>query len=302
MTLRWLPRIALVAVLIATSGWTAFNDDPAARLPLCRPGQPAPDSPPTEPPSLTRDACRARPTSVQHVRATPLPAGLRSPGSYSHLGATSAGPWSGVLGRIGVRDPAVRKDTLDFTAARFMARRDAGDGHTTWLEAGWAETGWSGGGRQRIYTYDTNRNSWTFFEDYKIHSGDQIWIYLESGPDSGQLANEWRAWLWWGDKWHLLASQRLPLTSSAQVEQYVEVYADAKPGSLSGEPPEVQSALASYSVPPIAFDNVQVKSAPGGQAQFWRADSVPSTTGDGSAGYCVDWATRFDTWSAGDCG
>ncbi|NUO57791.1 MAG: hypothetical protein HOV71_12940 [Hamadaea sp.] len=218
-----------------------------------------------------------------------MPSGLRSAGSYSHLGATSAGTWSGVLGRITVRDPAVRPDTLDFTAARFMARRDAGEGRTSWLEAGWAETGWSGGGRQRIYAYDTNRNSWTFFEDYKIHSGDQIWIYLESGPDSGQLATEWRAWLWWGDKWHLLASQRLPLTSSAQVEQYVEVYSDAQ-------------NPASYSVPPVSFDNVQVKSAPGGAAQFWRADTVPSTTGDGTAAYCVDWTTRFDTWSAGDCG
>ncbi|NUR72520.1 MAG: hypothetical protein HOU81_17020 [Hamadaea sp.] len=258
--------------------------------------------PPAEPPSLTGDACRARATSVQRVRVAPLPSGLRSAGSYSHLGATSTGTWSGVLGRITVRDPAVRPDTLDFTAARFMARRDAGDGHTSWLEAGWAETGWSGGGRQRIYTYDTNRNSWTFFEDYKIHSGDQVWIYLESGPDSGQLANEWRAWLWWGDKWHLLASQRLPLTDSAQVEQYVEVYSDAQPGSLSGEPPGVQSAPASYSVPSVSFDNVQVKAVPAGQAQFWRDDTVPSTTGEGTAAYCVNWRTRFDTWSAGDCG
>jgi hypothetical protein len=288
VTLRSLPRISLAAVLVATSGWAALNDDPASRLPLCRAAAQPPSDAPAEPPSLTRDSCRARPTSVQRVRPMPRPATMAPNDGYSHLGATSTGEWSGVLGRITVRDPAIRPDTLDFTAARFMARRDAGNGHTNWLEAGWAETGWGGGGRQRIYTYDTNRSSWTFFEDYKIHDGDQIWIYLESGPASGQLANEWRAWLWWGDKWHLLASQRLPLTSSAQVEQYVEVYADTqKP--------------ASYSVPSISFDNVQVKSASGGQPQFWRSDVVPSTTGEGSGAYCVTWATRFDTWAAGDC-
>ncbi|NUT36856.1 MAG: hypothetical protein HOV79_27695 [Hamadaea sp.] len=212
-----------------------------------------------------------------------------APNPYHHLGATSADAWAGVLGRIGVSDPQVRGKTLDFTAARFMARRSAGSGATTWLEAGWAETGWAGDGRQRIYSYDTNRNAWTFFDDYAIAPGDQVWIYLESTSDGAAdaTAATWLAWLWWGDKWHLLSRQDLPLTKTAQVEQYVEVYADPK---RSG----------GYGVPPIAFDNVQVKAAPGEQPRFWREDVAPATTGDSGA-YCVNWTTRFDTWSAGDC-
>ena len=287
MTLRWLPRCVLLAALLGTSGWVALDRDPADRLPLCDAASGASHHAPTAPPSLTDDACRARPTSIQRVRVVPAPAAL-APNPYHHLGATSTAPWSGVLGRITVRDPGVRAESLDFTAARFMARRDGSNGATSWLEAGWAETGWAGGGKQRIYTYDTNRNAWTFFEDYAISDGDQIWIYLEAGAASGDLESEWLAWLWWGDKWHLLADQRLPLTSAALVEQYVEVYADAK-------------RAGGYSVPPVAFDNVQVKERPGGEALFWREDQVPATTRMGTGAYCLNWVTRFDTWSAGDC-
>jgi len=292
VTLRWLPRFVVLTTLLGTSGWVALDRDPADRLPICDAAAGASHHSPAAPPSLSGDACRARPTSIQRVRAVPRPATATStaltPNPYHHLGATSSAPWSGVLGRITVRDPGVREQSLDFTAARFMARRDGTDGATSWLEAGWAETGWSGGGKQRIYTYDTNRNAWTFFEDYAIHDGDQIWIYIEASAVSDQPQTGWLAWLWWGDKWHLLADQRLPLTSSAVVEQYVEVYADAK-------------RVGGYSVPPVSFDNVQVKENPGGEARFWREDEVAATTGDGTGAYCLNWVTRFDTWSAGDC-
>lgn len=189
-----------------------------------------------------------------------------------------------------MRDVGVRPQTLDFTAARFMARRDTGDGVMAWLEAGWAETGWSGDGRQRIYTYDTNRNAWTFFDDYKIADRDRIWIYLQAAPESSPEDQEatWLAWLWWGDKWHLLSAQKLPLTGIAQMEQYVEVYADTK-------------SDGTYAVPPVSFDNVQVRAWHAEAPTYWREAEVPSTGGDGTALYCVNWQTRFDTWSAGDC-
>jgi hypothetical protein len=210
--------------------------------------------------------------------------------AYQHLGVTSVDGWAGVLGRITVRDVGVRPRTLDFTAARFMARRDTSEGSTAWLEAGWAETGWSGDGRQRIYTYDTNRNAWTFFDDYKIADGDRIWIYLEAAPGSSPDDPDaaWLAWLWWGDMWHLLANQKLPLTGIAQLEQYVEVYADT-------------NTDGTYAVAPIAFDNVQVKAKPAAEPIYWREADVATTGGAGTSRYCVYWANRFDTWSAGDC-
>ncbi|WP_245601706.1 hypothetical protein [Hamadaea tsunoensis] len=293
MKLLALPRLALAAVLLLPTGWTLFSGDPAVALPLCRAAAQAPTHAPTSAPDLSgHDVCRARPTSIQPVRqARPMPKSLApadTSGHYQHLGATTMSGWAGVMGRISVADPGVRKDTLDFTAARFMARQETADGDTAWLEAGWAETGWAGGGRQRIYTYDTNRNAWTFFDDYAIKPGDRIWIYLQAESATEQGDTTWLAWLWWGDQWHLLASQNLPISAAATIEQYVEIYS-------------ASNAPKSYTVPPVSFDNVQLLPTPGAPTQFWREDDVTSTANQGSAPYCVTWLTRFDTWNAGDC-
>jgi hypothetical protein len=158
-------------------------------------------------------------------------------GGYAHLGAGSIGDWSGVLGRLTVRDTGVRVRTQDFVATRLMAKRESKD-KVVWLEAGWAETGWAGGGKQHVYTYDTNRNAWTFYDQYALADGDQIWISVHHGGKG-----VWEAWLWWRDAWHLLTSQKLAM-ERAQVEQYVEVHADGD---------------TTIEVPRIGVDNVQVK-------------------------------------------
>jgi hypothetical protein len=217
----------------------------------------------------------------------PRPTPATDSAGYHHLGATSREPQYGVLGRIAVTDPAVRGGTYDFVAARFMAKRDH-DGRTDWLEAGWAETGWAGGGRQRVYTFDTVHNEWTFYDQYPLHPGDRIWIYLITTDTSTKPT--WRAWLWWGDAWHLLTSVGLPLAGGAQVEQYVEVYVDpGRAGTLA--------------VPAIATDNVQLKRSPGegGEVRYWRDAEVPTDAGTGDERYCLAWRVAFDTWSAGDC-
>ncbi|GAA4692353.1 hypothetical protein [Phytohabitans rumicis] len=199
-------------------------------------------------------------------------------GVYHHLGAGTTGEWSGVLARLTVRDPGVRTGTHDFVATRLMAKRES-DGRLTWLEAGWAETGWAGGDKQRVYTYDTNRQAWTFYDQYALAPGDQIWISIQAARDG-----VWEAWLWWRERWQLLTSQRLPMGARAQVEQYVEVHTDG---------------AGAIDVPRIAVDNVQVKD--GDALRYWRQDDVPTASGGGSGAYCLDWATRFDTWTAGTC-
>jgi hypothetical protein len=191
-----------------------------------------------------------------------------------------------VLGRVTVRDPAVRRGSHDFVATRFMAKREA-DGKVSWLEAGWAETGWAGDGRQRIYTYDTKRSAWTFYDEYRIADGDQVWLYLHTASTTARTL--WQAWLWWGDGWHLLTAQELPLGGKAQVEQYLEVHVDPR---QSGD---------GLAVPRIGVDNVQVKAAPNGELRYWREAEVPTAPGGGTAAYCLEWVTRYDTWSAGDC-
>jgi hypothetical protein len=218
--------------------------------------------------------CRARVTAVQRVDATPAP-------GYQHLGATTAGRWSGVIGRIEVADVDVRAQTSDFVATRFMAKARTRDG-LAWLEAGWTETGWSGDGKQRIYSYDTNRQSWVFFDEYRVQPGDRIWIFIQTEQEGERAA--WQAWLWWSDRWNLLTSEELAFGDRALIEQYVEVHGD-KP----------------FNVPRIEVDGVALQDGPQGSRSHWDGD-VPTHTGAGGDGYCLNWGTRYTSWSAGSCG
>lgn len=284
---------ALAAVLVLlTAPPTTGGELPALvdGLPPCPAGPPAlgpassaaPTAPTTVPTAGDPTACRAEPSQVEPADAGQLP--VPRPG-YHHLGATTVDEWSGVLGRFTIRDPAVRAGSFDFVATRFMAKRGVGNGHVGWLEVGWAETGWSGRGAQRLYTFDSEAKSWQFFDDFRLGDGDQVWVHLNSAPDE----SAWRAWLWWGGRWRLLAAPQLPIGGQAKLEQYVEVHLDREAGG------------ASISVPPIQVDNVQVRAVPDGPFESWRADRVATLAPPATIGYCLDWQVRFDTWSAGDC-
>lgn len=294
MTLR--PALHLVAVAAVTSFLVGYAAPPteggewstaADRLPSCPVGSGQPDpaasAAPAELPAVDHPAaCRARPTGIEPAGSGQLP--VPRPG-YHHLGATTVDGWSGVLGRLTVRDPQLAAGSFDFVATRFMAKHQLAGGGIGWLEVGWVETGWSGGGAQRIYTFDSHARSWTFFDEYRIGDGDQIWVYLHSDPEAGRVV--WRAWLWWAGRWHLLSAPQLPLPDRAVLEQYVEVHQD-RPGSP-------------IPVPPIQVDRVQVRDRPGAPLLPWRADRVSTVAPVVATDYCLTWADRYDSWSAGDC-
>lgn len=269
-----LGRLAAVVLLALTAGCAPSH---AEVMPDCPAGRPASTTAPSGPPSLhAPGTCRSHATVVQ-----PVAAAVPSPG-YHHLGATTRGRWSGVLGRIEVGDVAVRPGTYDFVAARFMAK--TGDG-AAWLEVGWTETGWSGTGRQRVYTYDTATRAWAFYDQYDVVPGDRLWLHLQT--ESGGDSPTWQAWLWWGDTWHLLTSRPLPLTGQAQIEQYVEVHADpAHPGTLT--------------IPPLTVDDVALKPAPDAPLAPWNAD-VPTDPGAAFATYCLTWQRPYTTWTTATC-
>jgi hypothetical protein len=274
-------------LLLVAAPPTAGGELPALvhGLPPCPAGLPPSATAPTTVPSL-RDpaACRAEPTQVEPAGSGQLP--VPRPG-YHHLGATTVDEWSAILGRLEVRDPAVRAGTFDFVATRFMAKRAAGNGRVAWLEVGWAETGWSGRGAQRVYAFDSEARSWLFFDEYRLGDGDRVWVYLHSDGDGGRT--RWRAWLWWGDRWQLLAAPTLPIGGRAQLEQYVEVHLDR------------EAAGPAVSVPPIRVDRVRVQAAPDGALERWHAERVATMSPPVATGYCLDWLVRYDTWSAGDC-
>ncbi len=291
-TVRWcaLAGLTLTLALAAPAISAATQAPPPPEgLPACPVGA-APTRPPVAP--AGRDApgaCRA----AGHV----LESGVRlarrgeagfTPSGYHHLGANTGGEWGGISGRFSVVDGSVRPNTYDFVAGRFMAKRNTGKGNIAWLEAGWAETGWSGPGRQHIYTFNTNTKTWQFYPQYVLRPGDKVWLDLHADSEG-----VWSAWLWWGDRWNLLTAQQLPIGSAAVVEQYVEVHVDAgRPGRLD--------------VPSVLVDNVRLRPAGGGEARFWRED-VPTLTGvapgqqQRRGGFCLNWLTRYDTWTAGDC-
>ena len=280
---RWCALGGVAAVLAAA---TPAVSGPGGRLPECGPGG-ASTRPPTGPAGPdTAGACRA---GVTHLPESAVQVGrLRestTAGGYHHLGAGTGGEWGGVSGRISVVDGAVRRDTYDFVAARFMVKRDTGDGRIVWLEAGWAETGWAGSGRQHIYTFDTNTRSWRFYDRYTLKAGDRVWLDLRTDGD-----DVWQAWLWWNDRWNLLTTQKLPLGGRAYVEQYVEVHVDT-------------ARRARITVPTVTVDNVQLRPADGGGARYWRddVDTVTAGTSQRAGSFCLNWLTRYDTWTAGDC-
>src|SRR5690606_15375150 len=121
-------RSALVTTLAALLlGLTAPTIDGgerrghADRLPPCPPEAPPPVTAPLGVPSLADPtACRARPTQVEPAVVGELP--VPRPG-YHHLGATTAGEWNAVTGRLEVRHTGVRAGAYDFVATRFLAKQ-----------------------------------------------------------------------------------------------------------------------------------------------------------------------------------
>ena len=287
-TVAWWCALAGLTAALAVAAPAASK--PGRRLPACPAGT-ASTKPPQGPAGYhSRGACR---TAGRVLESAVQPAKLRessqlsvTPSGYHHLGAGTSGEWGGVSGRIEVVDGSVRPATYDFVASRFMVKRDIGGGDIAWLEAGWAETGWAGGGRQRIYTFNTNTKTWQFYDQYALRPGDRLWVDLHTDADG-----VWQAWLWWGNRWNLLTAQKLPVGASGYVEQYVEVHVDP------GRPSRID-------VPPVTVDNVQLRPAAGGPSQYWRSD-VGTLTGDTTTqrlgGFCLDWVNRYDTWTAGDC-
>jgi hypothetical protein len=288
LKIRKVVRLCTLAGLAATLAFGApAISAPADRLPICADG-PASTRAPTGPAVISSPgACRTRGrTSESAVDPARLRVSATATSGYHHLGAGTGGEWAGVSGRLEVVDGTVQAASFDFVAARFMVKRDLGGGHIAWLEAGWAETGWASPHRQHIYTYNTNTKTWQFYDQYALKPGDKVWLDLHT-----DATGVWQAWLWWNNRWNLLTAQRLPIGTSAYVEQYVELHKDLLRAGRVG-------------VPPVTVDNVQLRPPGGGPAQPWR-DDVPTLVADPATlrlgGLCLDWITRYDTWMAGDC-
>lgn len=281
----------VLIALLGSSAAAAPAGGPTPSTESCGYGAPPSGTPPTAPPpASTRGAgCVAEPTGTGDGTGS-RPGDQAHPAEattgYHHLGAITDSGWAGVVGDVTVRHTGVRANSEDFVATRFMARGDVGD-QTRWLEVGWSESGWQSGG-PRLYTYDTNRNQWAYYSQYKVTDGITIWLALDSdGAADKNNSATWDAWLWWNDKWNLLAAQQLPIGASTNLEQFVEVYVDPARGG-------------SFAVPPVTVSGVRVAPA-GGDYQPWEG-AVGTDSAPADAGYCLAWRTRYDSWTAGSSG
>lgn len=295
MTPRLRPAltVGVLAALLGSSAAaaTAPAHRPPTRTESCGYGTPPSSRPPTAPPPTRPwDAgCVAEPTSTGGGTGSQPGGGTggspEDATGYHHLGALTNSGWAGVLGEVTVRHTGVRPNSEDFVATRFMARGDTG-GQTRWLEVGWSEAGWQPGG-PRLYTYDTNRNQWAYYNQYQLTDGMPIWLALDSNGATERSGSTWDAWLWWNNQWNLLTSQQLPIPASTNLEQFVEVYDD--PQRAGG-----------FAVPPVRVDDVELDQL-GGDYQPW-SDDVDTQTNPADPGYCLDWRTRYDAWTAGTGG
>lgn len=273
---------AMLAVPAATAPHAPGAPHAVNPLPPCRATAGPSTRPPDSGPS-TRAGCRAQPRHTATGPA-PSPSTGERPG-YHHLGAVTDDGWSGATARFTVRATGVRSGSNDFVAGRLMVRGDAG-GRTHWLETGWSTDGWLSSTAPHVYSYDSNRSSWAFYDQYKVADGDRLYFGLTAGSGTG-ADTTWNAWLWWDNRWNLLTAQSLPITARADIEQYVEVYVDPKRGG-------------GYRVPGV--DVTDVRLGADGDYRPWRDDgSVVTTAAAPDPGWCLTWRTRYDDWTAGSC-
>jgi hypothetical protein len=128
---------------------------------------------------------------------------------------------------------------------------------------------------------------WSFYDQYEVRPGDRIYLALQAGA-AAKGGTTWNAWLWWDDRWNLLAAPVLPFGPRTRMEEYVEVYVDPAQGG-------------GYPVPAVDVDDVTVQPRPGDGFTPWRDPAVPTTESAPYDGYCVDWRTRWSDWAARTC-
>jgi len=143
----------------------------------------------------------------------PKPASKR--GDYHFLGAKTSQSNVGIISKIQVTDPSVKRHTTNFFAAWIMEHRYGPD---RWIQVGWAEVGWRDD-KQYVFAYDTEHNEWHFYDQYPISSS--TWIQVSISYRGGTT---WAVWLWWNTVWVLLDEAEVDFSSPEYADQFGEVY------------------------------------------------------------------------------
>jgi hypothetical protein len=200
------------------------------------------------------------------------PSSVSATWSYKFFGAeTSYGGSQGVCAEISVTNPSVPHDQTpdDFFYAWIMVYSS---NRTKWIQVGWSEVSWKPDA-QYVTEYDTEHNYWHFFYQYPLIVGHSYYFAI-STLGSGS----WESWIWWNNRWNLLAQANIQLQSAERTGEFCEV---------------CTSTNNWFNVPTTTFHSTCLLT--GNRWSLWTAQQ--STTLYGSnVPYAVYWSTQYSNW------
>jgi hypothetical protein len=207
---------------------------------------------------------------------------------YHHNGAQTTTRYDGAYAYIEVNNTGVRPNTFDFVANRIMLKNST---DSIWLEAGWAEVGWTGlvGGspQQYVYVYDAYYDEWFFYDDLCTSSGCHIDVRIiqAASCDLGDPSCIWRAQLFNHStgSWETLHSVTLGM-DRGYIEEMTEVH--------------IASPFVSHFSVDAANDQDWFLTQRRFSDNTWHNWANSNSVAGAVAPYCIDWITLYSRFEA----
>lgn len=198
---------------------------------------------------------------------------------WHYQGAYTSKLMRGIAGVLYVTNPSVPyPNRNDFYASRLLMQGPAG----TWIEIGWAETGWTDWRRgytynqQWIYVYDSTHNTWEWDTTHRISSGQSIEVQIRWSS-----GNNWEALLRWSGQWVSLHIVDISFSVATKTEEYGEIYVPA------GD---------HWFVPNTNFASVRVLVSGELTYRLWDTSITPTIPSQTQYPYTVTWLAQYNKW------
>lgn len=143
---------------------------------------------------------------------------------YRHNGQQTTNQHSGGKITVEVTNPSVTHTSgapAEFVVSRVMGKTGGSD--VRWLEVGWAENNFGGGGSQVVYTYSTTDDRWHYHTGYNISAG-HFYSFRVRGCTVGGAAQTC-ADIYWNGQWRLVRHTSHGCSdNTCYIEAYTEIY------------------------------------------------------------------------------
>jgi hypothetical protein len=200
------------------------------------------------------------------------PSSVSATWSYKFFGAeTCYGGSQGVCAEISVANPSVPHDQSHsaFFYAWIMVYSS---NRTSWIQVGWSEVSWKPD-TQYVTEYDTEHNAWRFYNQYPLIVGHSYYFAI-----SYQGSGSWASWIWWNNRWNLLAQANIQLQSDERTGEFCEV---------------CTSTNNWFNVPTTTFHSTSLLA--GNRWNLWTAQQSTAMY-DSDVPYAVYWRAQYSDW------